>query len=163
MKYYTGIGSRKTPEYILKVMTEYARKLDISGYTLRSGGAKGADTAFSNGSTNKQIFLPWKGFNNLESEYTSASDKAFEIASKVHPAWNRCSRGAKLLHARNIHQVLGPNLKENSDFVICWTEGGKDIGGTATAIKLAKHLGIKVYNLGNDLSMDEFELFMETV
>lgn len=162
MKYYTGIGSRKTPEHILKLMTEYAKKLDTLGYILRSGGADGADTAFSNGSTNKQIFLPWKNFNNIESEYTSASDKAFEIASKIHPAWSRCSQGAKKLHARNIHQVLGDDLTKPSEFVICYTKDGKDIGGTRTAIVLAKHMGIKVYNLGNTLSIDEFDIFLNS-
>ena len=47
---YTGIGSRETPHHILTLMTEIANILDNIGYTLRSGGADGADTAFALGS-----------------------------------------------------------------------------------------------------------------
>lgn len=57
---YTGIGSRETPPEIQEIMTNYARKLDKLGFILRSGGAMGADTAFEKGSTNKEIYLPWK-------------------------------------------------------------------------------------------------------
>jgi hypothetical protein len=31
--------------------------------------------------------------------------------------------------------------------VVCWTEGGLAVGGTATAIKLAERRGIPVVNL----------------
>ena len=43
---YAGIGSRATPQAELEAMTEAAKMLSEKGYTLRSGGAKGADTAF---------------------------------------------------------------------------------------------------------------------
>lgn len=46
---YAGIGSRETPRSILDLMTAIARKLEALGYTLRSGGATGADTAFEEG------------------------------------------------------------------------------------------------------------------
>ena len=41
MKYYTGIGSRKTPDDICKLMTKVAAKLSCDNWTLRSGGADG--------------------------------------------------------------------------------------------------------------------------
>jgi predicted Rossmann fold nucleotide-binding protein DprA/Smf involved in DNA uptake len=47
--YYAGIGARSTPPQILSVMTRLASKLEGMGYTLRSGGAAGADTAFERG------------------------------------------------------------------------------------------------------------------
>ena len=46
---YTGIGSRETPVEIAAKMTELAVRLDALGYTLRSGGAQGADTFFDGG------------------------------------------------------------------------------------------------------------------
>ena len=45
-KYYTGIGSRKTPENILKKFKDIATFLETKQYILRSGGAEGADSAF---------------------------------------------------------------------------------------------------------------------
>jgi len=37
--------------------------------------------------------------------------------------------------------------KTYSSFIICWTPKGKPVGGTATAIKLAKKVNIEVINL----------------
>lgn len=115
--------------------------------TLRSGGADGADAAFEAGAgDDKQIFLPWKRFNrNMSPLYTPSVD-AYAVASRIHPVWDRLSSGAKLLHARNVHQVLGPNLNEPSEFLVCWTMGGGVTGGTATAIKVALEHGVPVYN-----------------
>lgn len=38
MKFYTGIGSRKTPESILNTMTEIAQYFENNNFILRSGG-----------------------------------------------------------------------------------------------------------------------------
>ena len=52
MKFYAGIGSRETPVNILYMMKKLARALGKSDWTLRSGGAKGADSAFYSGIKN---------------------------------------------------------------------------------------------------------------
>jgi len=55
MKFYTGVGSRKTPLSILKVMRKLGYKLAIDGWMLRSGGADGADSAFEKGAGIKAL------------------------------------------------------------------------------------------------------------
>ena len=148
MTYYTGIGSRETPEKTLKFMTVIAEWLYNRNYVLRSGGADGADSAFEKGAGNrKEIYLPWKGFNNNLSSLYSIPKEAFEIASRIHPAWEKCTPTVRKLHARNVLQVWGKDLHTFSRFVICWTKEGKYVGGTATAIKLAEKVGIPVFNL----------------
>ena len=161
-KYYTGVGSRETPKEILKLMENLSKKLAKLGYILRSGGANGADFAFENGCDKakgkKEIYIPWNGFNNRNSinekgvilatnlnKYKNAEDIAF----RIHPKFQYLYHGAKLLHTRNVFQVLGKRLnkKRKSEFVICYTKNGKAIGGTATAIYLAKYNMIPVYNL----------------
>src|SRR5690606_30646410 len=115
--------------------------LSEEGFILRSGGAPGADTFFEQGVYDpelKHIYLPEKGFNKNPSQLFGVCDKALEIAEQIHPAWDRCKPYARLLHARNVYQVLGKTLDTPSDFLICWTEGGEEKGGTRTAIKLAK-------------------------
>ena len=47
--FYTGVGSRKTPKDVLELMVKIAIKAAQNGYTLRSGGAEGADKAFEHG------------------------------------------------------------------------------------------------------------------
>lgn len=148
MKYYTGVGSRNTPRNILSLMSKIARQLNKDGWTLRSGGAAGADTAFEyNTADSAEIFLPWKGFNGHPSALHHISPKAYEIAEKFHPAWERLRLSVRKLHARNVHQVLGVGLDSPSKFLICWTADGKASGGTGQAIRIAEHYGIPVFNL----------------
>ncbi len=164
---YSGIGSRQTPQEVCEYFAEIASILEDHGFILRSGAADGADSAFERGVKNiknKEIFLPWKGFNNHYSVLLP-DDKCFSIVEKIHPAWNKLSNGAKKLHARNVKQVLGDNLDDPVEFVLCWTINGEIKGGTATAINIAKKLDIPVFNFGKyprvDLMKIVFESFIE--
>ena len=149
-KFYTGIGSRQTPPNVCLLMTKLALVLYKFNYILRSGHAEGADMAFENGASEKaDIYLPWKLFNNSNSNLYVITPKSLDIAKQIHPAWNKCSQYAKLLHARNVYQILGNDVKTLSDFVICWTPNAKIVGGTATAINLAKQHNIPVFNLAD--------------
>jgi hypothetical protein len=149
MKFYTGIGSRETPLEIQKLMTLWATYLQTEGYILRSGAARGADEAFEKGAKdNKEIFLPWDRFNNHPSPWLF-TDAAYEMAKKYHPAWNRCNEMARMMHARNCHQILGHDLATPSDFVLCWTERGLMKGGTAQALRIAIAYKIPIYNFGH--------------
>lgn len=148
--YYAGIGSRKTPKRICQLMIRIAIRLNKRGYTLRSGGADGADAAFEIGAAGKaMIFLPWKEFNGNQSQLFDVGDDALEIASKFHPKWGRCSVAARKLHGRNVYQVLGQDLKTPADFVVCWTKDGGPTGGTGQAIRIAAAHGVPIFNLFN--------------
>jgi hypothetical protein len=158
--FYIGIGSRETPIDIQRIMYRFAQVMAEQGMTLRSGGADGADSAFEQGCDSvqgkKQIYLPWVGFNGRSSQFTKPSNAAYDLASEIHPAWFKCSRGMKALHARNCHQILGMDLNSPSSFVVCWTPGGKLVGGTRTALVLASLNNIPVFNLFNhDIAMIE--------
>ena len=144
-KYYSGVGSRESPNDVMLAMTEIAIRLDLRSYILRSGGADGADLAFERGATNKEIWVPWKKFNGSESTLLP-SPEAFELAKTIHPVWHKLTRGAQRLHARNCHQVLGGDLNTPSSFLLCWTKDAKATGGTATAINLALQRNIPVFN-----------------
>lgn len=159
MIYYSGIGSRKTPPDILQQMIEFGITAAKQGAVLRSGAADGADSAFEEGALLgggwTEIFLPWKEFNQHPSTLFPPSTDARKLASTVHPAWSRLSNPAKLLIARNMHQVLGYSLKSPVQFVVCYTPDGCEshytygpaTGGTGTAIKLASMNGIPIFNL----------------
>lgn len=161
--FYTGVGSRETPQEVMFTISELARDLRLFGYVLRSGGAQGADTAFAEGAgSESHIYTPWRGFVSGKAQLAAPTIDAYRLAATVHPAWSRLSGGARALHARNCHQVLGDDLKTPSDFLICWTADGctsertrtKNTGGTATAIVLADRNGIPVFNLADPLAKD---------
>jgi hypothetical protein len=149
-KLYAGVGSRETPPDILARMTAIAVKASIKDWTLRSGAADGADSAFEAGAKDKEIWLPWRGYNKHFSQLI-VRPGAIAIASKFHPAWDRCSQGAQKLHGRNMHILLGEDLNTPVEFVVCWTKDGLASGGTGQAIRAAKHYKIPVYNLFSEV------------
>jgi len=155
---YTGIGSRSTPEQVLRSMWAFARYMGGRGHTLRSGGAKGADTAFELGSDDvkghKQIFLPYRNFNKNKSRFHGSNKAARTIAKKYHPNWAVLGNVGRDFMARNAYQILGADLKTTTSFVICWTPNGKVTGGTGQALRMAEAFEIPVFNLAI-LSRDE--------
>jgi len=150
-----GIGSRKTPAEVLKVMELFARTAAAKGIWFRSGHADGADYAFEKGAlTQCIVYLPWKSFNhNLEvlGRARSLDDldtEAFKHVIEHEPYAAGCSNGVKLLKCRNVYQILGESLDKPCDFVVCWTEDGFGGGGTGLALKIAKDYNIPILDLG---------------
>lgn len=153
--YYAGVGSRQAPGEILLLMTRVATTLEKKSYWLRSGGATGADTAFSKGcEKKKEIFVPWDGFNDIKMQYP-IPELAYSISADLHPAWEKLSAGMQAMMARNVMQVMGKTLNEPAQFVVCWTPDGviraedttSKTGGTGHAIRVAGFFGIPVFNL----------------
>lgn len=138
-------------------MTAIAKRLASLGYTCNSGGADGADTAFEKGAViNRQIFLPWDGFNkrNINSLTKLHGDGSYivpsfneELVRKYHPKPNVLSEYGWKLMSRNSYQVLGADLNTPVNFVLCWTKDGKASGGTGQALRIAKDHGIPIFNL----------------
>ena len=146
-------------------MSKISYKLSVLGWHGRSGSAGGADLAFEKGfmhsvtdnNTNGSFtgYLPWNGFNGrVEDAYhkvRGSCHNAALIAEKTHPAWERCSRGAKSLHTRNVYQVLGDDLNTPSSLCIFYAQpvgkSGQVKGGTNTAVQLCLENHAIVTNL----------------
>lgn len=175
VKYYAGIGSRKTPIEVLLDMRDHGEVLCTLGWTLRSGGANGADTAFEQGCDNgcdgarKEIYLPYKNFNDHSSTLYNIPEEAYEIAQEVYP-YKFPANKPWIAHymARNVLQILGQTLDTPSAFVLCWTPDGAETeketsgktGGTGQAIRLASRLDIPVFNLKNETAKIRFADFV---
>ena len=162
---YGGVGSRETPVPVLAEMRRLASDLAYAGWSLRSGGADGADTAFEKGHRDAkkgqglEVFLPWPGYN-LREGITLKREKmveAMRIAAPLHPAWFRCSYGAKKLHARNVAIMLGIELDQAVAAVVCWTKDGGPTGGTGMAMRIAEARGIPIFNLWTPEPENEVE------
>lgn len=181
--YYTGIGSRETPDHIKLVMIDLAKSLARRGMVLRSGGAPGADDAFEMGAPNdrQRIYIPWNGFQDRQHGKDGALDpsrafskelyaKAMEIASRHHPGWHNMKPAVKKLMTRNVFQLLGDDLETPSRFVWCWAPQPKfdkqdklvDVsGGTGLAVRLAVTFGVPAYNMFVERHMAVLKSFLE--
>lgn len=140
-KAYAGIGSRQTPDDVCNAMTVFATRLRATGYWLRSGGAPKADRAFETGADGHcTIYRP-----------KHVTQAALDLAEHYHPNWAACDQYARSLHARNGFIVLGAELNQPVDFIVCWTASGGLTGGTAQALRIAAdpQWAIPVYNLFN--------------
>lgn len=108
----------------------------------------------------KEIYLPWKGFNGNGSELI-LPDPIPETVEKIsihyHPNWFALKPAAKKLIARDAYQILGQNLNDPVDFIICYTAGGRVDGGTGQAIRIAMDHNIPVVNAGAYPDLEKFK------
>ncbi len=153
---YAGIGSRRTPEFVLHQMVDVAQQLS-DRWILRSGHADGADMAFETGAITgngkMEIFVPWHGFNGAPTAHPDyirpkATQALADFSSRFHPKWDQLSDAAKLLMMRNSCQIMGLDGNHPVDMVICWTQGGRQGGGTGQALRIANHYNIPIFDLG---------------
>lgn len=169
----TGIGTRYPSEQAFDMLFKIARRMALSGWELRSGGAIGCDTAWENGfseSKKKEIYLSRGTFGDIAknaacgriSDYGDIWLDAEDIASKLHPRWDYLSVDAQALHTRNVFQVLGMDLKSKSDVVAAYAPpaGVSVKGGTATAFNLARAKGIPTFNLWTPDGQRQFFAFI---
>jgi len=121
---------------------------------------------------NCNIYLPWDGFNGKWSSdrgYINTPElknyqEAYNIAEKLHPNWEACSKGVKALHVRNVYQILGNDLASPSSLVLCYERSaytyrvGEVVGSKALAVRLALDINVPVYNfLHNTTIRHEWE------
>lgn len=171
--FYTGIGSRETPEHICNLMTKIAEKLSSMGWILRSGGADGADKAFMSGAKLLENYIPWK---SARDSYTGVVPNLLHNMAYLQqvPGLNpllyrsettRLEKYSALwkLHARNVSQVLGLNLDTPSKFVILYAKpnGNGVSGGTNTAYQVAKFNNIPCFNLFIEEDLNRLKKFVE--
>lgn len=169
-KVYAGIGSRKTPQVVCEIMARLAGRLGQAGWTLRSGRAVGADSAFEHGARAVggpcEIYLPNKyNYMSIEQVIHASSEDVIKgtsyldevtgsvlgckiIARLLHPNGKNLDPYALECHARNTYQIIGQNLNSPVQFVVCWTEGGRGEGGTGQALRLAKMCNIPILDFG---------------
>lgn len=142
-------------------MESFGYFMAVRGWLLRTGGAPGADQAFERGCDeaggDKLLCLPWDGFERRHGFVPERHSEPWELALSIlcracrtGPSFWATTRrpSVEKLIVRNVFQVLGTDLRQPSRFVVCWTRGGRRIGGTSYGIQVAEYYSIPVINLG---------------
>lgn len=161
---YAGVGSRDTPDGVLELMRRFGKAAGEAGWTLRSGGAEGADSAFEFGCDQaegrKRIFYATEGdieeSGNPNGHHgVAAHPEHLRTVDQYHPKPSLLSGYVQRLMARNSAQVLGFNLDRPANLLVCWTPDGatswehtsKSTGGSGQTIRIACDYGLVVSNL----------------
>ena len=162
---YCGVGSRETPTEVLFFIRSLATRLNANGFHLCSGGTLGADTAFANGHIISSITI-------YRPDHAIGDKSAEVLFRSVHPFQHRFKKSySVLLHSSSAYQVLGFDLNDPVEFVLCWTKLGSESeaelkshgwieGVTGTVIALASRHNIPVFNLKKEDALHRFYAFM---
>lgn len=150
---YAGVGARETPDGVLDLMKSVAGLMEGQGALLRSGGARGADSAFESGVRDPAMAEIYVADGKARRKHPNAilSHETLHdrMVDMVHPAPRTLSPFVRSLMARNGCQIFGEDFSRPTDVVICWTREGAGGGGTGQAIRLARTVGIPVLDLGD--------------
>lgn len=179
------IGSRDTPEHVLKVTKAYANILAELGYGISSGGCPlGMDDAAFRGAykhktsdkSKNRIYISWDGMSNLwhnpeQGIYDAQRFDNYEVAKVMaqlaRGSFEGLRRGGIAHHSRNPYQPMGDTLCDPVLFVLFYAKpdgkNGKVKGGTNTAVKIAIEHGVPVYNLFYQDVLDRVESFVINV
>lgn len=148
-KIYTGIGARNPKIAVQEIINYISATLAKKDYILYSGGAPGCQTCFEKGCDEnygmKNIFIPWKGYNNSTSPLVSWGRKVTPTSSPLVTKWEQMAPEIRYIHIRNIQLLLGYNLDKPTKFVISWFPYLSYEYGTI--MKYAKHFNIPVFNI----------------
>lgn len=140
-------GSRETPLEVEPLVRRALEPINAAGLLVNTGGAERFDTFAERWAKYCRVFLPKPGHKGHASPYCSPTRLAFEIAAEHHPRWAELDEHERQLHARNSHIMLGPDCDTPVLFLVCWTPGGRVVGGTGQALRIAKAYSIEVINL----------------
>lgn len=163
-KYYTGIGAIDTPTDVLNLMVSIGKYFANKNYTLRSGGARGADQAFERGCGNgpKEIYLPFPNYEGNDSSLFMTYDifrkiAALKVWSKLKASLNEenprinldsLPKDTQYRYARDVQQILGADFHSPSEKVIYWVpKDAKE--GTRITLFIAQHMGVPLENLAD--------------
>ena len=157
-KPYAVVGNKEFPTDLIPKLTSIVKKLDSLGYTARTGSMKGLDVCVEELTTNVELQLPWKNFNNKESKNTYSSPEILAIAKSLQPGFDELALPIKGFLAKNVRVLLGGKGISRAIFLLCHSEDGADSARQVTsrtasvghAIKVADKFNIPVFNLKND-------------
>lgn len=175
---FTGVGHRKgVPDNIRNKAVQLTSWLCARGVKLRTGDADGMDAVFRDAAPKemRQFFAPLNRYNaHPDAIMIKPSEihpcyysQARDITANTHPYFYNLGDFERELHIRNAFQVLGPELDEPSNFLVCWTKDGAETkttratGGTGQAIRLAIKYNIPVFNLQTPNFEGRFRTFIK--
>ena len=111
---YAGFGSWNTPAHIVVVIESLGRALAEAGWTLRTGGAAGAESAFERGCD------AVGGRKELVGRPADIESASAQFWPETLLPWAQLSANTRALLAQSACQILGPDLDAPAKFLAYW-------------------------------------------
>ena len=168
-RYYGGVGSRETPESVLNKFITIASSLEVNNFYASTGCADGADKAFRIGCSEPRIYTCRGSEHGIDPQHYSNYFKTEYIVKELLGVtrYNNMSTFAKLAHRRNCYQILGDDLTTPVEFTLLYAKPNKSgdgvLGGTVTAYKLSKALGIPTFNFFYENAESQFQQYLDVM
>ena len=102
-----------------------------------------------------EVYLPWRGFNQIESKKTFNTITAKDIAAKHFLGWEKIPDSVKAIIASQVRMMFGDRNNSIALCLITWSRDGaskavevnKDTGRGSFVIKMSASYGFPVLNL----------------
>lgn len=169
-KAYGVVANPDAPDNILSLIGAIATRLEAMGYTLRTAGGNGLEEAFEKTTETKEVYLPWRNFNNRQSKFTRNMPEANDVVRPFAPSFDTLKPAVQAIIASKAHTVLGKDLKSPIQFLITYTADGCETVGNKTAktgfsgtsIAIASSMRIPVFNLKNADAVDRLKQYLSS-
>lgn len=158
---------REYPAEIKEKIYHLINKLLARKITVRINGD---DPEFYNrvktlSDTHIEWYIPWKGFNDIETKHYFNTATAKQTAELNFTGWEKLPDPVKSMLARNVRMIFGDKNNSICLCVILWTKDGasklseitRETGKNSFTIKLASSYGFPVINLAKEKSMSILE------
>ena len=162
---------KDTPPEVKQKFYHLASKLIGKGYTIRLNPD---DPDFVKqvqalSTKNVELFLPWRGFNQLESKHTFNTLTSKDVAQRHFPAWEKIPDAVKAMLANQVRMIFGDNNNSITLMLITYSPDGasrnaeitKETGRVSFIIKMACSYGFSVVNMGKQSSESAVEKFFD--
>lgn len=122
-----------------------------------------------------EAYRPWKKMApDLASVAKTFADKqAYEAACYYAPKFSSFPPGVRCIRANAVYALLGKEIKNPSNFILCWTECGseaitkdtdfKKIGNAGVFFTMGKDLNIPIYNIKNKDSVQKLAEYLKNL
>lgn len=159
------------PEDAKTRLLNAVKYLSKQGFTYRAwyAGDDYLGTALTAGFTehqgaNVEWYIPWKKYNEKVPNPTSKvnTELAYQLVRGCHKGWDKLPPAVRAICARDIEVFLSKDGKHPLTFILIYTPDGieelpekpdfKVLGQLSFILRVAKDLGIPVFNIKNDVS-----------
>lgn len=155
---YGVVSNIKAPPHAINSAKEIADFLSDKNFVLRTGGGNtDIENLFEASTPHKELYLPWKNFNEKDSKIVRYSDHIREIAQWQQPSYESLVPFKQSFINRNIAVVLGKEGTSPLRFLICWSQDGIEhpahrtsaTGFIGICITVAGLIKVPIFNLHN--------------